>query len=198
VSGRTLTLEQKLQEKLFKARKEAQGVGRKGEGKSGEEDYYFSRFEDVLAEAKRLLEKHRIVYTASVIEEELHFGQKGCLAKVVIEYTVTDLTSGGSLTVRWSGTGFDSPGGTAIFMAQTGTEKYFLAKLLQIPWGEDPETQEAGTEAEQVRAAQDRAAEEPQVSRRLKPVPQSDLPEPDWSGLGDTPDQPQPEEPARV
>lgn len=176
--------ELKLHEKLFKARKEAQGVGRKGEGRSGEEDYYYSRFEDVLAEAKRLLQKHRLVYTASVIEEVLHIGQKGCLAKVVIEYTVTDLTGGGSLKVRWSGTGFDTPGATALFMAQTGTEKYFLAKLLQIPWGEDPENQEtvAADEvgANRVRVDQDRAAEAPQPPRHEKPLPRSDHPPAVW------------------
>jgi hypothetical protein len=176
------TSELKLQEKLFKARKEAQGVGRRGEGKSGEEEYYFSRFEDVLAEAKRLLEKHRIVYTASICEEALHFGQRGCLAKVVIEYTVTDLTGGGSLKVRWSGTGFDRPGATALFMAQTGTEKYFLAKLLQIPWGEDPEMQKA--EAERIRDEQDRSAESPQVPRHERQLPHSDLPPAEWEQSG--------------
>lgn len=179
--------ELKLHEKLFKARKEAQGVGRKGEGRSGEEDYYFSRFEDVLAEAKRLLQKHRLVYTASVIEEVLHFGQKGCLAKVVIEYTVTDLAGGGSLKVRWSGTGFDTPGATALFMAQTGTEKYFLAKLLQIPWGEDPESQKTAPpvaagdlDPDRVRADQDRTAEASQLLRHNKPLPHSDHPPAVW------------------
>ncbi len=182
--------EKSLQEKLFKARREARAVGKKGQGKSGEEDFQFSRFEDVLAEAKRLLEKHRITYTASVVEEVLHFGQRGCLAKVVIEYTVTDLSGGGALKVRWSGTGFDSPGGTALFMAQTGTEKYFLARLLQIPWGEDPESSESAapddapnSEADRRRAEQDRAAEQADAPRHTRPVPRSDLPETDWEAI---------------
>ncbi len=177
--------ELKLHEKIFKARKEAQSVGRKGTGTNGEEDFQFSRFEDVLSEGKRLLAKHRLTYTSSVAEETLHFGQKGCLAITVIEYTVMDLAGGGTLSIRWSGTGFDTPGGAALFMAQTGTEKYFLARLFQIPWGEDPETgsqsdPDGDTEADRRRAEQDRAADLADAPRHTKPLPASDHPPAEW------------------
>jgi hypothetical protein len=185
------TAEQKLHEKIFKARKDAQAVARKGRGNNGRQEFQFSPFEDVLAEAKRLLEKHRIFYVPRMVEEELHFGQKGCFAKCVIEYEVIDLAGGGTLKMRWAGTGFDSPGGTALFMAETGTEKYFLARLLQIPWGDDPETQQGVLDAPSPEAAkviedQDRAAEAPQArARRDKPLPKSELPEPDWLNAGE-------------
>lgn len=188
--------ELKLHEKLFKARKEAQAVARKGKGSNGHEEFQFSPFEDVLVEGKRLLEKHRIFYIPRMVEEELYFGQKGCLAKCVIEYEVIDLSGGGKLTMRWAGSGFDSPGGTALFMAETGTEKYFLCRLLQIPFGTEPEEgggsptelvippeeRVADDDPEAVRAEQDRDAEAPQAppARHERPLPTSDHPPAEW------------------
>jgi ERF superfamily len=188
------TPEDRLWEKIYKARKEAEPIVKKGTSDDGSFD--FARFEEVLAEAGPLLDKHRLLYIPRMVDEELHFGQKGCLAKAVFEYEVIDLTGGGRTTIRWAGTGFDSPGGSALFKAETGAEKYFLARLLRIPWGTDPEVgnqpaapsvdlKAAPSEAQRVREDQDRAAEAPQVPRHEKPLPESDLPEPDWDGLKD-------------
>jgi len=188
-------LHRKLHRKLLSARAAAEAVAKQGHAENG--GYYFARSEDVLAEAKRRLLTLGINWVPQVVDEELRFGKKGCIAKVVIEYQVIDTVGGGELTLRWSGTGFDSPGDKAIFKATTGTEKYFLAKLLGIPFGTDPEAEQQDSstlleippedgadEADRVREDQDRAAEAPQVPpRHLKPLPESDLPEPDWSGL---------------
>lgn len=178
---------QTLRRKLFLARKAAEAVAKKGESENG--DYYFARFEDVLAEAGRQLEKKDILIIPQVIEEKLHFSRNGfAIATVVMEFDVVDTKGGESLTRRWSGTGQDAPGDKALFKAQTGCEKYFLAKLLGIPFGTDPEAEAAPaaekSEADKVREQQDRIAEMPDVRPELKPVPESDLPEPDWEGLG--------------
>jgi hypothetical protein len=179
--SRALTPEQKLHKKLFDARKAAEAVAKKGDG--GEFD--FARFEDVMNEASRLLDEKRILIVPSVVEEALRLQSRFAVAKVAMEFEVIDLSTGHSIKKRWSGTADDEPGGKALFKAQTGCEKYFLAKLLRIPFGNDPETIERpSAEAQRVAEEQDRTAEEPQAPRYLKPVPQSDLPEPDWSGLG--------------
>jgi ERF superfamily protein len=169
-----------LRRKLFLARKAAEAVGKNGYSTEG--DFTFAQFEDVLAEASKQLEKRDIFYLPSMVDEELVIGKQGVIAKAVIEYEVTDTKTGESLKVRWAGTGHDSPGDKALFKATTGTEKYFLARLLGIPFGTDPEadagpaTNDLSAEADHIRAEQDAAAEKPD----LPPVPESDLPEVDW------------------
>lgn len=174
--------EQTLRRKLFLARRAAQAVPKRGYNKDG--DYYYSRFEDVMAEASRQLDKKGIVVIEQMVDEELIVGHLGVIAKAVIEYEVTDTIRGESLKLRWAGTGHDEPGDKALFKAVTGTDKYFLAKLLNIPFGTDPEEDAPHDEAEQIRADQDAAAEEPDEAPAIKPLPDSDLPEPDWSGVG--------------
>jgi len=124
----------KLRRKLFLARKAAEKVEKQGHNRDG--DFTYARAEDVLEEASRQLEKRDILILGSLIEEELILGKSGVLAKVVIEYTVTDSTTGEELPpIRWVGTGVDTPGDKALFKATTGCEKYFLAKLLGIRSG---------------------------------------------------------------
>lgn len=193
-----------LHRKLFLARKAAGPVDKKGQSESG--DYYYARFEDVLAEASRQLEKKGILILPQVVEEKLHFSPSGfAIATVVMEFQVLDTKGDESLTVRWSGTGHDSPGDKASFKAQTGCEKYFLAKLLGIPFGTDPEADadngsgpstelvippaEEDPEEEdpnRIRAKQDAAAEAPQAppARHEKPLPKSDHPPAVWENVG--------------
>ena len=186
---------QTLRRKLFLARKAAEAVEKRGHNESG--DFSFARAEDVLEEAAKQLEKRGILIVPSMVEETLHFGKSATIAKAVIAYEVVDTESDETLgPLRWAGTGYDSPGDKALFKATTGTAKYFLANLLNIPFGTDPEAEaavpastpldEPPPSAERVREQQDRDAEAPDVSpapRSLKPVPTSDLPEPDWEGL---------------
>lgn len=174
---------QTLHRKLFLARKAAEAVAKNGESVEG--DFTFARFEDVLAEASERLESKGILVLPQVIDEKLSFSTSGfAIATVVMEFEVVDTTGGESLTRRWSGTGHDSPGDKALFKAQTGCEKYFLAKLLGIPFGTDPEADadrpSASPEADRIRTEQD-AASEPESEPDLRPLPESDLPEVDWT-----------------
>jgi hypothetical protein len=201
--SRTLTPEQRLQKKLFEVRKKAVAVAK--EGHNGNGNFAFARFEDVIAEASRLLDEKRIFWAGEVVDEAIRVFGNMAIAKVAMEFEVIDLSGGGCLVKRWSGSADDKPGGKALFKAQTGCEKYFLAKLLRIPFGTDPEEDTGAAaaetggdsstyhhipeqdEADRVRAQQDQAAEAPQVSpRHKKPLPSSDLPEPDYTGLIET------------
>lgn len=176
-----------LHRKLFLARKAAEAVAKKGESESG--DYYFARFEDVLAEASKQLEKKDILIVPQVVDEKLAFGRTGfTIATVVMEFEVIDTKGDESFKVRWSGTGYDAPGDKAVFKAQTGCEKYFLAKLLGIPFGTDPEAEPSpaaeapSPEAQRIADEQDAAAEAPQAppARHEKPLPKSDDPPAVW------------------
>jgi hypothetical protein len=176
-----------LHRKLFLARKAAEAVDKKGQSESG--DYYFARFEDVLAEASKQLEKKGILVIPQVTEEKLNFSSQGfAIATVVMEFEVIDTKGDESIKLRWSGTGYDKPGDKAGFKAQTGCEKYFLAKLLGIPFGTDPEAEASpaaespSPEAQRVREEQDRAAEAPQAppARHERPLPASEHPPAEW------------------
>lgn len=181
---------------LFLARKAADAVAKQGHSQDG--DYSFARAEDVLEEAGRQLEKRDILIIPSV--EEVHWlvGKSGMIARVDLTFEVRSTKTGESFTRKWTGTGFDSPGDKAPYKAITGGEKYFLAKLLGIPFGTDPEADAApaeqapalSPEAQRISDEQDAAAEAPDQPPRLKPVPKSELPEPDWTGIAA-------EEPAR-
>jgi hypothetical protein len=191
--SRQLTPEQKLHKKLFDIRKEARAVAKEGRNESG--DFDFARFEDVLKEASRLLDEKRVLILSKVTDEAVQVFGRTAIAKVAMEFEVIDLSSGGSLTKRWSGSADDEPGGKALFKAQTGCKKYFLADLLRIPFGTDPETEERSStelhippvddgEAERLRAEQDRDAEVPQVlPRHEKPLPKENHPEPEWERM---------------
>ena len=242
----------KLKRKLFLARKATKAVAKEGEADWGN----FARYEDVLKVAEEQLRKRDIIWIPSMVEEALHFGKDAAIAKAVFEYEVIDTKTGESLTVRFAGTGHDSPGDKALFKASTGTHKYFLRDLLSIPFGTDPEAEagagvataltvssSAGTQKERFgpglinlrdlaasleasglasddeamtklladceiepnadgllapvtteqceclhfeiqRLKQDASAEKPDVTpKREKPLPDSDLPEPDWTDL---------------
>jgi hypothetical protein len=180
-----------LHRKLFLARKATEAVEKRG--RNEEHGYAFARFEDVLSEASKQLEKRDILVISEMKEEVLHLGKSKAevLAKAVLNYKVIDTKTDESMTIRWAGTGYDEPGDKALFKATTGCEKYFLRSLLNIPFGADPEEPAAtepepgrSPEAQKVAAEQDAAAEAPDVvPPRDRPLPESDLPEPDWDGL---------------
>lgn len=176
---------QSLRRKLFLARRAAEAVEKRGTNAEG--DYTYARAEDVLAEASKQLEKKGILIVPSLVEEKLYFSQSGfTIAKAVIEFEVFDTKTDESFKVRWAGTGHDSPGDKALFKATTGTTKYFLANLLGIPFGTDPEAEldsASESEADRIRRDQDSAAEAP----HLAPLPESDLPEADWQGIKEEP-----------
>jgi hypothetical protein len=61
-----------------------------------------------------------------------------------------------------------------------------MGSLLGIPFGTDPEQNppaDEEVEAEHIRHDQDVAAEAPDEEPNIKPLPESDIPEPDWRGL---------------
>lgn len=179
-----MSSEPTLRRKLFLAGKAAQAVEKNGEGQG----FKYAKAEDVIAEASRVLEKQGIVVLPSVENVDLKFGPSGCLATVSMTFEVCDTKGDESLTKSWIGTGWDKPGDKAPYAAITGARKYFMGSLLGIPFGTDPEQDSTPkdsepSEADRVRQEQDAAAEAPDVRPALKPVPESEFPEPDWTGL---------------
>jgi hypothetical protein len=156
-----------LRRKLFAAAKDAQAVAKNGDSEDG--GFKYARAADVLTEASRVLEEQGIVIVPEVDDVQLRFAKSGdgALAIVSMTFEVCDSETEETITKKWSGTGWDDrPGDKALYTAITGSEKYFLAKLLNIPFGIDPEEDsepKRSAEALRIAAEQDRAAEQPDV-----------------------------------
>lgn len=132
-----------LATKLHKARAAANPVGK--EGRNDQQKYDYVRAEDVIAEAQRVLDQVAVVVTPQILDVQLEEagqtrgGTISRIATVLLEFDVTDAESGESMTRQWAGTGWDAPGDKALYKAVTGGTKYFLAHLIGIPFGADPD-----------------------------------------------------------
>jgi hypothetical protein len=157
-----------LWRKIDAARQGAKAIGKNGKhnGDGQGNDYEFARAEDVVEEAKRVLSDQGLLILPAIVGTEKSWGQIGLVLQVDMEFQIIDVDNGESITLPWTGYGFDKPGDKAIYQGITGAKKYFFASLLEIPFvGIDPEEDEApadpptSLEAERVRKEQDRAAE---------------------------------------
>lgn len=138
-----------LAARLDKARSLASPIEKKGENTG--QHYHYVRAEDVIAEAQRVLAEVAVIVTPEVLDVELiesgatRGGTMGRIALVTLQFDVrcADLVATeGNRTIRWSGTGWDAPGDKALYKAITGGTKYFLAHLIGIPFGADPDDDE--------------------------------------------------------
>lgn len=183
-----------LLRKLGEARGDVQPIEKTGHNQ--DEDFAFVEAVKVVEEANRVLSGRGILILPSVESSRSNFLPHGVLTKVEVVYEIVDTDTGYSFEKRGIGHGFDKQGDRAIYKATTGAAKYFLAGLLSIPFvGRDPEHDgdqarpvdpEPGqsAEARKVAAEQDAAAEAPDITPpRNRPLPESDLSEPDWEGL---------------
>ncbi len=181
--------------KLGRARKAVEPIEKSGH--NHDEDFEFVEAVKVVEEANRVLAGRGILILPSVESSRSNFLPAGVLTKVEVTYEVVDVDTGYSFEKKGIGHGFDKQGDRAIYKATTGAAKYFLAGLLSIPFvGRDPEHDgdkarpaadlEPGksAEAEKARREQDAAAEAPDITpAHERPLPVSDLSEPDWEGL---------------
>lgn len=138
----TPTIPAKLAAKLAKARKAAKGVEKKG--RNDHHKYDYARAEDVVREAERVLQEEGVLLLPEVVEVvESRPENGGLIVQAHLLYHVVDAETGEGFQRAWIGYGHDKPGDKAIYKAITGGDKYFLAKLLGIPFGQDPEDEGA-------------------------------------------------------
>lgn len=137
-----------LAEKLTAARKNAQTVKKKGEGRDGNGNAFrFARAEDVGKEARRLQRKYDIVVIPSALPglSKMTLGKTGVLAEVGMQFKVMDGETGEYFTEEWVGTGFDKYGSGAASLATTTATKAFISGLLGIAFEPDPEERAGAT-----------------------------------------------------
>lgn len=125
-----------LATKLRSARSAAAPIEKKG---TADEGYDFVRASDIGEEARRLLKGRGLIVIPSVESIDQKMGKSGVLVHAHLTFEIVYVNTGESITKKWVGSGFDYPGDKALYKAITGGTKYFLAGLLGIPFGVDPE-----------------------------------------------------------
>lgn len=135
--------------KLLEAAREANAVDKRGQNTG--QGYAYAQASDVIAEAQRALHTAGLVafMVPGEIEEreiQAQSGQGGLFVTILSTLTIVDPDDPEhplELTVK--GTGVDYPGDKAIYKAMTGAAKYAYASALGIPFGDDPEADNAGS-----------------------------------------------------
>ena len=130
------TVPKALATKLRSARSAAAPIEKKG---TADEGYDFVRAADIGEEARRLLKGRGLIVIPSVESIDQKMGKSGVLVHAHLTFEIVYVNTGESITKKWVGSGFDYPGDKALYKAITGGTKYFLAGLLGIPFGVDPE-----------------------------------------------------------
>lgn len=156
-----------LTAKLAKARSAIHGIEKKGRNR--QQGYDYVRAEDVVREAERVLGENGVLVLPGVgaVQEErvkTKGGGEALLVQVTLDYQVIDAESGESFSKPWVGYGYDTPGDKAIYKALTGANKYFLAALLGISFGDDPE---ADTDAKPVQTRNNASATTPASEKQV-------------------------------
>lgn len=141
----SLELNKSLQQKKQAVRKQLAESGPVKKDKKNEYNKY-----SYLSEAKykelftKLLSENGLELSASCVEErEIQTGSNsmGCGRIVVWDFTLSDVDTGFSETMRSIAEGWDS-GDKAIYKAHTGALKYFLANTFMVASGDEVENDE--------------------------------------------------------
>lgn len=141
------SMPEELAKKLAVARESVGRVSKNGQNR--DQNYSYVRAEDVVAEASAALNAAGVIVGApghqNIVFEDLSSrgGSSGKFVKVEFLFSVADKDTGKGYVTSRTGTATDYPGDKAIYKAETGATKYFLAGLLGMPLGdgnEDPET----------------------------------------------------------
>lgn len=143
--NKSLDLNRSLQQKKQAVRKQLAESGPVKKDKKNEYNKY-----SYLSEAKykelftKLLSENGLELSASCVEErEIQTGNKslGCGRIVVWDFTLSDVDTGFTETMRSIAEGWDS-GDKAIYKAHTGALKYFLANTFMVASGDEVENDE--------------------------------------------------------
>jgi len=136
-----------VQKAIFDIMKEASTVGKTGRNKSQGYDYVESS--EIVHQFHELFVKHNLILTSSVksIVREQSTTKDGSPKNntvLTMQFTVTSLKDGSSITTDFPAEGTDS-GDKGIPKALTMAEKYFLMKTFMLSSGDDAEADEDQT-----------------------------------------------------
>jgi len=113
------------------------------EGTNTFSKYTYVMLGTILSKIKPVLDKHKLILTASVIEGDckIEFQSNGfySIGNCKVETTLTDSETGESISNLSSGFATDKNGDKALFKAITGALKYGVSCLFNLQWDSDDE-----------------------------------------------------------
>lgn len=133
--------ELKLVKKLAEIMSAVRNVEKKGYNSFHK--YAYATEADVSIAVREELAKRFVMMIPSVLRREIreHTNNRGKIEYIAIvdmEFKFIDGETGEEILFHFSGEGQDA-GDKAIYKAETGTQKYAMMKVFQIPTGDDPE-----------------------------------------------------------
>jgi hypothetical protein len=159
---KTLNLAQKILE-IQKAVGVVKKRGRFGADMGGSN---YLRIEDAVVSVNKLLTDHGLILTATLQKkpdgtfycDRVPHTTKGYIASVVLEWTLEDVTSGEKRSYDFPGDGYDGTD-KAVYKAETGSRKYAIINIFNLPVGNDVEEHGASS-FEEGKSRQKKVAEE--------------------------------------
>ena len=112
-------------------------------GRNTHHNYSYAQALDVVRDVRKaLLDQGVIVIPGTVpgsVQHHTETGGKSFVTTVDLIYRFTDIETGATIDVPWTGAGADTGGDKGIYKAYTGGLKYALLSLFMLPMTDDPE-----------------------------------------------------------
>lgn len=148
--------EEPLVARLLKVRKALRRIPKRGW--NAHHKYHYVLAADVVTEARRKLDRERILVIPQRDGEATH---EGTLTTVPMTFRYVCGLTGEAVEQPWVGVGFDKGGDKGVYKAFTGATKYALMAMFLIDTGDDPEgdqqSDDGARDAAPPRIPQDRA-----------------------------------------
>lgn len=126
----------------------------KKKGKNREHNYNFLQIEDAVTAVNKMLSARTLIMTQNLKHWETnpHTGGKGYIAKVLLEWTIEDVSTGEKREYVVPGEGYDTTDkGTP--KAITASRKQAIITIFNLPVGDNPEAHGYATERQEAKSA---------------------------------------------
>jgi ERF superfamily len=121
-------------------------------GQNTHDNYKYLKIEDVVDAVRKEMQKAQLILTPQILKIDNVPDTKGILRDVDVEWTLEDASTGEKRAYRIPGTGWDyHDKGT--YKALTGSRKYALILIFNLPVGDNPEASGAPSFDQGVKAA---------------------------------------------
>lgn len=172
-------VERKLIKKLAEIMQAVKYIQKTGYNKFHK--YSYATEADVSEAVREQLASRAVMMIPSVLKREVreHKSRSGnteYIAIVDMEFKFMDGETGEEVVFLFSGEGQDA-GDKAIYKAETGTQKYAMMKVFQIPTGDDPELDSGADPQQQPQGQQQGQQQRQQQQQGQQPPQQQNAPQ---------------------
>ena len=156
-----------LAQKILEITQAAGVVKKKGKFSADMGGSSYLRIEDAVVSVSKLMVEHGLILTPTLakrpdgtfyFDRQPHVTGKGYIVSVVMTWTLEDVLTGEKRSYDFAGDGYDGTD-KGVYKAETGSRKYAIIDIFNLPVGNDVEANSASVERELAKhAAQDVAA----------------------------------------